>query len=329
MFERSESPEPSDATEASVGQRDGSQGIERFAICRVSPTDDSSSMGEINAIRVIDSETVGAFREAINFVRRYMQFDLLQLTFLNLMGHRQVREEMLHRASNPIGVIQNRHTEIAHMIMTSLFNFCGSIHAVQDHAEAKAMRIGGFQLKNQVHALFAQAYDEGDELFFARKLRDVLVHSDLEIFNYTSSFLIEVEGAPPVARAATFFDREALQSQGSFNARLRVWIGEQDDLFQIAPILEQAFAQLHSVYPAVITLIEPLLADHANTVASISLAILESVGDCENLILYPVTAAFEPDTDNIDLLVVLHPEVIAYAHALFEEEHDDGSHRVV
>lgn len=329
VSERIDSPESSDATEASVGQRDGSQGIQRFAICRVSPIDDSSAMGEINAIREIDDKSVDAFREAINFVGRYMQFDLLQLAFLNLMGHHQVREEMLYRVSNPIGMVRNRHTEIAHMIMTSLFNFCSSIHAVQEHAEAKAMRIGGLQLKKQVHALFAQAYDEGDELFFARKLRDVLVHSDLEIFDYENSFLIEVEGAPPVARATSFFARRALQSQGSFNARLRAWIGEQGDLFEIAPVLEKAFAQLHAMYPAVVSLTDPLLTEHAETVVSISLAILESVGDCDDLILYPATAAFKPDTDNADLLVVLHPEVIAYAHSLFEAEPDDGKHRVV
>src|SRR4051812_12929810 len=99
VSERIESHERSDATEASAGQPDGSQGIQRFAICRVSPIDDSSGIGEIDAIREIDGETVDAFRDAMNFVRRYMQFDLLQLAFLNLMGHHQVREEMLHPAS--------------------------------------------------------------------------------------------------------------------------------------------------------------------------------------------------------------------------------------
>lgn len=328
MSEHIESGERSDAREAAADQRSGRQGVQRFAICRVSPTDDPGSMGEIDAIREIDVEMVDAFREAMNFVRRYMQFDLLQLAFLNLMGHHQVREEMLHRVSNPMGIVQNRHTEIAHMVMTSLFNFCSSIHAVQDHAEAKAMRVGGLELKNQVHSLFAQAYDEGNELFFARKLRDVLVHSNLEVFNYKNSFLIEVEGEPPVARAESFFAREALLSQGSFNPRLRAWIGDQDDLFEILPVLEKAFAQLHAMYPAVVTLTEPLLVDHAETVVGISLAILESVGDRGDLMLYPATADFEPDPDNIDLLVVLHPEVIGYAHALFEEEPDDGSHHV-
>ena len=106
MSEHIEPHAGSDATEASAGQPDDIEEIQRFAICRVSPTDDPSGMGEINAIREIDAETVEAFREAINFVRRYMQFDLIQLAFLNLMGQHQLRAEMLHRVSNPMVLSQ-------------------------------------------------------------------------------------------------------------------------------------------------------------------------------------------------------------------------------
>lgn len=256
--------------------------------------------------------------ESLSAVRRFMQFDLMQVVIRNLENHQNLVTDMMVQASGAFGLNVVGSARQYREVLASTLNFCSSVHSYQEHAEVRAQRSKGAAGRDEVHVMFANAYDRSPDLFLMRKLRNVLIHNTLEVFGYRQELGGLKYGAPKPGKAVTTLDAAALlQLVGVFNEKLRdhlTRLGPEPDLFLIMARAADTLADLDT---DLVVHLFPDLIQHARHVDEL-LTDLEQLGadPAQPMLIVDYSRETDLPVALETEAIAIRPETTAYARGL-------------
>lgn len=266
----------------------------------------------------LTTEAYAQVIESLSAVRRSMQFDLMQIVMRNLEDHQELVADMNVQASGAFALNVTGSARQYREVLASTLNFCSSVHSFQEHAEVRVRRLEGPAGRDEVHAMFADAYDRAPDLFLVRKLRNVMVHNTLEIVGYQQEVGGLKHGAPGPGRAKTTLDVDALlRLTGVFNERLRSHLqdlGPEPDLLSIMARATDALADLNT---DLVVRLFPDLMEHARRVDEFLIGLEQLGADPAQPMLI---VDYSRETDLPLALeteaVAIRPETTTYARGL-------------
>ena len=268
----------------------------------------------------LDAATHADVVDALAAIRRFMQYDVMEIVRHNLDQHRSFVEEVQHETAKQgilrdLGSVRTYRTVLTHTL-----NFCSSIHNYQEHAEVRASRMGGGEHVALVHAMFADAYDRSADLFLMRKLRDAMVHNTLEVVGYRVQARASTVKSPATGGAQTFLSTEELvKVKRVFNQRLRDHLAAYGPEVDLLALMESATAALESLDDELVSLSFPDLSHHARTLEKFVAEVKRLGGDpqesvllipCDRLTRLPMNAprfeaiSVRPETTHYALSIV-------------------------
>lgn len=256
--------------------------------------------------------------EALSAVRRFMQYDVMQIVIRNLELHQELVAELMVQASGALGLGGIGSVEGYRAVLTSTLNFCSSIHSYQEHAEVRARRRGGQAQFDEVHSMFSKAYDQSPDLFLVRKLRDAMVHNSLEVVGYDQQQSASADRKPKPGQARTFLvTAQLLPLKNVFNKDLRDHLNSYGDEIDLLLLMVRATDALANLNEDLVDYSFPDLVQHARTVDAF-LTQIEGMGAHpeEQLLLMDYDRKTRlPIGDKVQAISV-RPETTSYARLL-------------
>lgn len=239
--------------------------MRHFLIQVIRPDDESVDL-QLVPLTEVPPEDHAAYRAAAARIQTFLHTNLLALVLNNLKFQRTVDESLKDELRNGgPAAVSKRYVALQRLALQSVLNFASGLHRYQEHMENHAKRHGGEAQERQVHQIFAEHFDASPDLYVMHRLRNLMVHSTLNVVGIAmgTRLLGENRGDPVEEWADIRFNLPKFIDHDRLNERARKHLRSLAPP-SVMPVMEKAANEIRAIDGRVLPWSHPsLLADSA------------------------------------------------------------------
>ncbi|GAB2759200.1 hypothetical protein GCM10027020_09490 [Nocardioides salsibiostraticola] len=252
---------------------------------------------------IVPRQTVSAadferYRDAHRAIINFLHTNLHALVSNDLVFHRVVLADFTEGYARDDGYPQRKELGIQQMALASVLNYSVGVRLYQEHSESRARRNGGSGSGEHVERVFREEYDRCPDLFLMRRIREVAVHSTLDLVRIAfGSRLVKGDPANVVKWSGIYFNVETLLSHDRLNARLKNHLRTLGPEISVVEVMERALSDLTRVDQTILPFVYPRLLDQCQSVLRFRESIRERLGHLSGVVVAEYADTGEPLAD--------------------------------
>jgi hypothetical protein len=234
-----------------------------------------------------------AYRDAHRAVVRFLHTNPQAIVRNDLNFHRVVLADLAEGYEKDDEYPQRKALGLSQMALASVLNFSVGVGLYQEHSQIRAGRNGGDKFRMHVEKTFRDEYDRCPDLFLMKRIRDVAVHSSLDLVSVVSGTRVTDVDVTDVHKfSGIHLNVKTLMTQDKINQRLKDHLRSLGPDISAVEVMERAITDLTRIDNAILPYCYPNLLDQCRMVLAFRDHIMEELGDLTGV----VVSAYDEET---------------------------------
>lgn len=234
-----------------------------------------------------------AYRDAHRAVTRFLHTNLHAIVQNDLNFHRVVLADLADGYEKDDDFPNRKALGISQMALASVLNFSVGVVLYQEHSQIRAGRNGGDNFRRHVETIFRDEYDRCPDLFLMKRIRDVAVHSNLDLVHVVCGTRVTDGDVTDVQKfSGVHLNVKTLLTQDKINKRLKDHLRSLGSAVPAVEVMERAVSDLTRIENGILPYCHPNLLDQCRMVLAFRDHINEELGGLTGV----VVSAYDEET---------------------------------